>query len=113
LKMEITFYVTHRGTRHEVKTYPYEYTSLMALLYDTFYFENFGDCKGIGRCGTCHVMVENPPSELLTRVGNEQTTLSKMENTSESSRLSCQIPITEAIDQMHFVVMDDGDLGLY
>lgn len=111
--MEITFYVTHRGTRHEVKTYPHEYRSLMALLYDTFYFENFGDCKGIGRCGTCHVKVESPPSGILTRVGNEQTTLSKMESTDESSRLSCQILITEAINQLHFVIVDEGDLGLY
>ena len=85
----------------------------MALLYDKFYFENFGDCKGIGRCGTCHVKVENSAADLLRRVGNEQTTLGKMESVAVNSRLSCHMLITEEINQARIIIADEGDLGLY
>jgi len=45
------------GKRYELRTYAHEYRSLMALIYDKVYLEDFGDCKGIGRCGTCHVLL--------------------------------------------------------
>lgn len=110
---DITLFVEYRGKEHVIKTHRYEYRSLMALLYDKFYFENFGDCKGVGRCGTCHVKIENSINGLSTKEGNEETTLSRMENVTENSRLSCQILVTEAIDQVRFIVADEGDLGLY
>jgi ferredoxin, 2Fe-2S len=109
----ITFTITHRGIKKEISTYPHEYRNLMSLLYDKFYIEDFGDCKGIGRCGTCHVKVASEKQEPLMRNRNEQTTLSKMENVEMNSRLSCQILITEDIHQLHFNIVDDGDLGLY
>ena len=109
----ILFTVTHRGVTHSVSTFPFEYRSLMALLYDKFYFENFGDCKGIGRCGTCHVIVQEGNPDLNVRSGNEETTLSRMESVTVHSRLSCQILITEALHQMHFDIVDDDELGLY
>lgn len=112
-RTQIRFAFTHRGVTHAVTTFPHEYYNLMALLYDKFYFENFGECKGIGRCGTCHITIEEGNPDLLVRKGNEQTTLSKMENISERSRLSCQISITEAIHQLHFRISDDDDPGLY
>lgn len=109
----ILFYVQYRGTEHEVKTYTHEYRNLMALLYDKFYFENFGECKGIGRCGTCHVKVSAPCDLPMHRIGNEVATLGKMENTDESSRLSCHIQITKSLQQVRLRIADDGDLGLY
>ena len=109
----ISFVVTYREVSLEVSTFRNEYRNLMALLYDKFYFDGFGDCKGIGRCGTCHIKIENGPADLLLRSGNEDTTLGKMENVSSNSRLSCQILITEALHQQRFTIMDDGDLGLY
>ncbi len=112
-KKQIIFHVNYRGCKHEVTTYENEYRSLMALLYDKFYFEDFGDCKGIGRCGTCHVRVLTPSPVLSVRHGNETTTLGRMENVTESSRLSCQILINDAIEQMHFEIIDDDNPGLY
>jgi 2Fe-2S ferredoxin len=112
-KATIRFTVTHRGVTHEVSTSPHEYRSLMALLYDKFYFEDFGECKGIGRCGTCHVILEEAQPDLLMRSGNEQTTLSKMENVSVNSRLSCQILITEAMHGLRFSIVEEDDPGLY
>ena len=112
-KATIRFTVSHCGVTHEVITFPHEYRSLMALLYDKFYFEDFGECKGIGRCGTCHIIISEGQPELLVRSGNEQTTLSKMENVSSKSRLSCQIMITEALHDLHFEIVEDDDPGLY
>lgn len=110
---EIQFRINYRGQEHIVKTHLNEYRNLMALLYDKFYFEDFGDCKGIGRCGTCHIKVEDGTSELKGRVANEQTTLNKMEYVSENSRLSCQILVDKKLHQAHFSIADDGCLGLY
>ena len=109
----IQFTITLRGQQREVVTYRHEYRNLMSLLYDKFYFEHFGDCKGIGRCGTCHVKIETVNPELLTRIGNEQTTLGKMENVEVNSRLSCHILVNENLNHTHFTIADDGDLGLY
>lgn len=110
---EILFFIEYQGKEHTIVTYQHEYRSLMALLYDKLYVENFGDCKGIGRCGTCHVKVDNSEVSLLQRVGNEHTTLSKMENVSNNSRLSCHILITQDIHNARFTIADDGNIGLY
>lgn len=109
----IQFFVLHQGKEYAISARPHEYRNLMALLYDKFYFENFGDCKGIGRCGTCHVKVESAQENLFHRIGNEHTTLGKMENVNVNSRLSCHIQITDDINNARFVIADDGNLGLY
>jgi ferredoxin, 2Fe-2S len=108
-KSLIRFTLTYRGATHSISTIANEYRNLMALLYDKFYFENFGECKGVGRCGTCHIKIEQGNAELLKRVGNEHSTLSKMDDVSENSRLSCQIPLTDHINDLHFTVITDDE----
>jgi ferredoxin, 2Fe-2S len=112
-KRDIELFVKCEGKDYTFLTYTNEYRSLMALIYDKIYVENFGDCKGIGRCGTCHVHLLNYKGELLKREGNEETTLHKMPLTEPSSRLSCQILIDERIHELHVEVVHDDDLGLY
>jgi ferredoxin, 2Fe-2S len=56
-------------------TFPNEYSNLMMLIYDKIYPDNFGDCKGIGRCGTCHIKILNPAARPDR---NEKTTLSRL-----------------------------------
>ena len=113
LKSAITFTVKIGDLTKVITTYRHEYRNLMSLLYDKFYIEDFGDCKGIGRCGTCHVKVTTDDAEILKRQGNEKTTLNRMENVEHNSRLSCQILINEDIHHSHFTIVNDGDLGLY
>jgi ferredoxin, 2Fe-2S len=112
-KCDIELFVKCEGKDYTFLTYTNEYRSLMTLIYDKIYVENFGDCKGIGRCGTCHVHLLDYEGELLKREGNEQSTLDKMPVTERSSRLSCQILIDEKINGLRMEVVDDGDLGLY
>jgi len=55
------------------------------------------DCGGA--CATCHVFVD---PAWLDKVGQksamEESMLDFAENVEENSRLSCQIPVTEALD---------------
>jgi 2Fe-2S ferredoxin len=53
----IHFIAYHEGEKYELQTYAYEYRNLMALLFDKIYIEDFGECKGMGRCGTCAVKI--------------------------------------------------------
>jgi ferredoxin, 2Fe-2S len=110
---DIEVKVIHEGKEFVFHTYAGEYRSLMALIYDKIYIDNFGDCKGIGRCGTCHVHLLNYTGDLLKREGNEEATLGKMPVTISNSRLSCQILIDEKINGLSVEVVLDDELGLY
>ena len=101
------------GKEHILDTYPNEYANLMVLIFDKIYPENFGDCKGIGRCGTCHIKILNSSIVLPGQDRNETTTLGKMENTDNTSRLACQILITDLINDLRVEVLNDSELGLY
>lgn len=109
----IKIHVMWNSTPYLFEVYPYEYRSLMALIYDKIYLENFGDCKGIGRCGTCHVHILSDHADLLKREGNETTTLNKMPVVATNSRLACQIIIDEAINGLYVEVLNNDDPGLY
>jgi 2Fe-2S ferredoxin len=94
-------------------TYPNEYSNLMMLIYDKIYPHDFGDCKGIGRCGTCHIKILTPTLALSQLDRNERTTLSRLEASNIDSRLACQILINSSIDGLHVEIMNDDEPGLY
>ena len=58
-----------------------------------------GSCGGVCSCATCHVWVK---PEWLERVGQpseiEQETLDSEDNRNESSRLCCQIEMSDELD---------------
>lgn len=90
-RTSIPFTVYYEGGKHELQTYEGEYRNLMVLLYDKIYIDGFGDCKGMGRCGTCAVKIEHLPAEVNILYRNEEQTLSKMGIHGGNVRLSCQI----------------------
>ncbi len=104
---DISIIVFLRGKKHTILTRQGEYRNLMALLYDKFYIEDFGACKGTGRCGTCHIHIRNYTDELLNREGNEDTTLTKMGSVSPNSRLACQIMIDKKLHGLQIEVISD------
>jgi 2Fe-2S ferredoxin len=57
-----------------LETYTNEYRNLMMLLYDKIYIEDFGECKGMGRCGTCVVEILESINNMSCRVRNEEAT---------------------------------------
>jgi 2Fe-2S ferredoxin len=67
-----------------------------------------GDCGGLCACATCHVFVE-PPWDALAggRTSVEEDMLNFTAELRGSSRLACQIRITEALDGLE-VTMPNG-----
>lgn len=96
--MAIHFTVHIDDEIHDIETSPNEYRSLMALLYDTVCFDEFGECRGMGRCGTCLVEFVSLERPFTALDRNEDATLSKMGLEDAMVYLSCQIEIDEALD---------------
>ena len=92
-------YVEHNGTEHDVEV-PVG-TSLMQGAVNQMVPGIEGDCGGLCACGTCHVYV---PPEWAPLCGEadelEQGMLEFAFDVEASSRLSCQIEVTEAMDGM-------------
>ena len=95
---DISVTICHDGKIHEIKTYANEYRSLMMLVYDQIYTEGFGDCLGMGKCGTCLVEIISSSHELSCYERNEEMTLLRTGITGKEVHLSCQIIIDEYID---------------
>jgi len=80
----------------------HQYPSLRVLI-ENNYHEEFGECKGRGLCGTCHIKVT--AGKLNERIENsEKETLSKQLDVDNNSRLACQIMLDEKIDNMTFKI---------
>jgi len=95
---------------HELITYEGEYRSLMMLIYDRIFIPYFGECKGMGRCGTCMVTV-NSTTSLLSMDRNEQATITKLMGTENSNyRLACQILINQSLHRAVVRVLDEDEL---
>ncbi len=58
------------------------------------------DCGGACACATCHVMVEPEWLPLLPEISAEEDSMLEfgLEERTATSRLSCQIPVTDALD---------------
>ncbi|WP_242920171.1 2Fe-2S iron-sulfur cluster-binding protein [Pontibacter liquoris] len=78
----------------------------MMLIYDKVYIEDFGECKGVGRCGTCHVHVWHAPTGMFFHDGVEHTTLARLADVQENSHLACQIMVNKSINGLVVQVVD-------
>lgn len=94
---DIHLKVIYGEEEYYLETYTNEYRNLMMLLYDTIYLEDFGECKGIGRCGTCMIEIVEKINELSCPERNEETTLKKTGVTNLNIRLACQIMVNEEL----------------
>jgi ferredoxin, 2Fe-2S len=67
------------------------------------------ECGGNAMCATCHVYVESGPVDRLPEVGaSEDEMLDCTASPRETnSRLSCQIPVTDALDGLTVRVADE------
>ena len=106
MKEKITFKVNNYGSLTEISTYDAEYRSLMELIADQCYTDCFGDCGGMGRCGTCMVKTENYISDENTDESNEQNTLTKNGITEANIRLSCKIEIDAKLNGAVFEIIN-------
>ncbi len=90
---QIMFRVRHENVETIVRTRQGAYRSLMQLLNDTIFLDDFGQCGGTGRCGTCLVEVEWADGVSHPKERNEESTLGNLCKSHPFMRLACQIDI--------------------
>ena len=92
----VTF-VEHDGTVHEVDVE--SGTSLMRAAIDNLVPGIDADCGGECSCATCHVVLTNDWFERLgSPAGREEEMLDMNPERQRTSRLACQIPVSEEIE---------------
>jgi 2Fe-2S ferredoxin len=102
---KVTF-IAHDGTRHAVDAVAGE--SLMRAAVDHDVPGIDADCGGMCACATCHVFVQPEWfGRLAAPSAQEEEMLNFTAERRETSRLACQIPITEALDGL-VVTMPEG-----
>jgi len=95
------------GEKIEVNTHRGEFRNLMVLINEKMYVEDFGECKGIGRCGTCLISVHSENEWPIER--NEAATLKKAVGENTDFRLSCQIMIDERLEGALITVAENRE----
>ena len=103
----IEFIALYEGEEYYLKSYEREYRSLMTLLKDKIYIDDFGQCGGMGRCGTCAVTISGSPGNADASNTNERNTLSKMGVVNPAIRLSCHIEINEDLKNVTVQVFEN------
>jgi len=102
---KVTF-IAHNGQHHPVDV-PAG-LSLMRAAIDNNVPGIDGDCGGQCACATCHVFVEAPWAALTgPRTKQEDEMLNFAAELRDSSRLACQIMVTDALDGL-VVQMPEG-----
>ena len=73
--------------------------SVMEAIRDNGFDELLALCGGCCSCATCHVHVDPAFADLLPRLtADEDDLLDSSDDRDATSRLSCQIPFTDALD---------------
>lgn len=75
--------------------------TVMETIRDNGFDELLALCGGCCSCATCHVHVDPAFADKLPPMsGDEDDLLDSSDHRTETSRLSCQIPMTDALDGM-------------
>jgi 2Fe-2S ferredoxin len=93
------------GELHSLTARAGEYRSLMTLIFDRIYVESFGECRGMGRCGTCRVSIDGDGLALTALNRNEASTLAKYGAVAPDVRLSCQILADQRVNGRTVIVL--------
>lgn len=92
-------FIEHDDTKHVVEFKAG--ASLMQIAVDNMIPGIDADCGGECACGTCHVIVADEWYDKTGTPGDdEQQILSMTPELARTSRLSCQVQTTEAMDGM-------------
>lgn len=98
---DIHITVLSDGHEYQIKTYPNAYRNLMDMLFDQLDLEGFGECKGMGKCGTCRIQILSGDIPHNGLRPNEEATLRKQDTYGPGIRLSCSISIDKNIDHLN------------
>ena len=73
-----------------------------------------GACEGVMACSTCHVIVDKGDFEKLPQAGDEEEDLLDLAaHATRTSRLACQIILTEDLKELSVRIPAGAKNGLY
>ncbi|MCF8472713.1 MAG: 2Fe-2S iron-sulfur cluster binding domain-containing protein [Sphingomonadaceae bacterium] len=79
--------------------------SLMEVIRDNGFDELLALCGGCCSCATCHVHIDPAFTDLLPKMSaDEDDLLDSTDHRNENSRLSCQIPVSDALDGLIVII---------
>ncbi len=88
--------ISRDGTAHDINAE--NGLSLMEVIRDNGFDELLALCGGCCSCATCHVQIDAQFAAALPPMGeDENDLLDSSDHRNEHSRLSCQIPVTDAL----------------
>ena len=105
----IIFTLVHVNKEIKVTTYEGEFRNLMTLINEKIYVEDFGECKGTGRCGTCLVEIKGSNAFTSPIERNEKSTLEKCAVKMPNLRLSCQLMINPGLHNTIIRIVEDRE----
>jgi 2Fe-2S ferredoxin len=89
--------VSHTGESKSVEAK--EGVTVMEVIRDNGFDELLALCGGCCSCATCHVYVDEGFADKLPAMSEDESDLlDTSDHRKPSSRLSCQLPVTPAID---------------
>jgi ferredoxin, 2Fe-2S len=95
--------VTRDGTEHEVEGQ--SGLSVMEVIRDAGFDELLALCGGCCSCATCHIHVDARSVAKIAPMGeDENDLLDSSDHRDETSRLSCQIPFSDALDGLRVTI---------
>ena len=82
--------------------------AVMEAIRDNGFDELLALCGGCCSCATCHVHVDPEFAALLPRLtADEDDLLDSSDDRAANSRLSCQIPFTDALDGLRVRIAEE------
>lgn len=82
--------------------------TVMEVIRDNGFDELLALCGGCCSCATCHVHVDPAYADKLPEMTeDEDDLLDSSDHRDDSSRLSCQLPVTDAIDGMKVRIAEE------
>ena len=82
--------------------------SLMEAIRDNGFDELLALCGGCCSCATCHVHLDPAFSDKVPPVSeDENDLLDSSDHRDENSRLSCQIPVTDALEGLRVTIAQE------
>lgn len=108
MEYAIKFIGQYEGQTYFLESNENEYRNLMSLLKDKICPEDFGQCGGMGRCGTCLIKLSWMSGDSVLFYRNEHETLRKMGIVNPEVRLSCQILVNEDLKDVIVQPLDNN-----
>lgn len=82
--------------------------SIMEIVRDAGFDELLALCGGCCSCATCHIHIDPAFAGKIDPMGeDENDLLDSSSHRDETSRLSCQVPFTDALDGMRVTIAQE------